>query len=210
MPPDRFFGGHRATFVRNHAGAIVACDFLTVVTASFRTLYVLVIMEIGTRRILHFNVTSNPIEQWTKQQFREAIPCDHRYRFLIHDRDSIFSSHVDDMINGLGLEVLRTPFRAPRANSFCERLVGTIRRSCLDFMIPLNERHLRRILNEWVAYYNHGRPHSSLGPGIPDPPEGLPVPLRSQRHELPDGHRVVSKAILGGLHHEYALEQVAA
>jgi transposase InsO family protein len=167
-------------------------------------------MEIGTRRILHFNVTSNPIEQWTEQQFREAIRCEHSYRFLIHDRDSIFSTHVDDMIKGLGLKVLRTPFRAPRANSFCERLVGTIRRSCLDFMIPLNENHLRRILYEWVAYYNRGRPHSGLGPGIPDPPEDLPVPLQSQRHELPDGYHVVSKPILGGLHHEYALEQVAA
>jgi putative transposase len=154
------------TFVRNHASALVACDFATVVTATFRRLYVLVIMEIGTRRILHCNVTAHPTAEWTAQQFREAIPSDHSYQFLIHDRDSIFSKEVDQTMENLGLKVLRTPVRAPQANAYCERLIGTIRRECLDFVIPFSERHLRKILLEWVAHYNHARPHRSLGPGF--------------------------------------------
>jgi putative transposase len=123
---------HWRTFVRNHAQAIVACDFLVAVTARFQLLYVLVVMEIGTRRIVHCNVTAHPSAVWTMQQLREAIPSDHEYRFLIHDRDSIFSLAVDRQVGALGLRVLRTPVRAPKANAYCERLVGTIRRECLD------------------------------------------------------------------------------
>jgi len=198
------------TFVRNHASSLIACDFATVVTAHFRVLYVLVVMEVGTRRILHYNVTSHPTARWTAQQFREAIPSDHSYRFLIHDRDSIFSEQVDEAVQGLGLKTMRTPVRAPQANAYCERLIGTIRRECLDFIIPLSEKHLRRILREWVAHYNHERPHSSLGPGLPVPARGLPVAPQPHRHQLPQGWRIVTKAVLGGLHHEYRLEKTAA
>jgi transposase InsO family protein len=88
------------------------------------------------------------------QQFREAIPSDQTYRFLIHDRDSIFSAEVDDDLGAFGLTILRTPVQAPKANAYCERLMGTIRRECLDYVIPLSEKHLRRILREWVAHYN--------------------------------------------------------
>jgi len=109
------------TFVRNHASSLVACDFVTVVTATFRRLYVLVVMEVGTRKILHCNVTAHPTADWTSQQFREAIPSDHSYRFLIHDRDSIFSTEVDETTDNLGVKVLRTPVRAPQANAYCER-----------------------------------------------------------------------------------------
>ena len=147
---------------------MVAADFLVAITARFRVLYVLVVMEIGSRRIVHWNVTAHPTEAWTLQQFREAVPGDHSYRFLIHDRDSIFSTEVDNELKGFGLKVLRTPVQAPKANAYCERLMGTIRRECLDYMIPLNEKHLRRILREWVVHYNQGRPRSSLGPGIPE------------------------------------------
>jgi len=134
------------TFVRNHAQSIVACDFLVVVTARFRTLYVFLLMEVGTRRILHCNVTAHPTAAWTLQQLREAIPSDHSYRFLIRDRDSIFSAEVDRQLKAFRVRVLHTPVRAPKANAYCERLVGSIRRECLDFMIPLGETHLRRIL----------------------------------------------------------------
>ena len=144
------------TFVRNHAQSIVACDFLVVVTARFRTLYVFFLMEVGTRRIVHCNVTAHPTAAWTLQQLREAIPSDHSYRFLIHDRDSIFSAEVDEQLKAFGLRVLHTPARAPKANAYCERLVGSVRRECLDFMIPLGEKHLRRILAEWVTHYNQG------------------------------------------------------
>ncbi len=200
------------TFVRNHAQAVVVCDFLVTVTARFRMLYLFVAMEIGSRRILHFNVTAHPTAEWTLQQFREAIPGDHAYRFLIHDRDAIFSTELDESLTSFGLKVLRTPVRAPKANAYCERLVGTIRRECLDFVIPFGEKHLRRILREWVNHYNHGRPHSALGPGIPAPTEDpcpfLPETIR--RHELPASARIASHSILGGLHHEYRLERIAA
>ncbi|MEN8130348.1 MAG: integrase core domain-containing protein [Pseudomonadota bacterium] len=194
-----------STFVRNHAAAILACDFCVVVTATFRLLYVFVIIEHQTRRIVHCNVTTNPTAAWTLQQLREAIPSDHDYRLLIHDRDSIFSSHLDQSISNLGVRVLRTPPRCPQGNSICERVIGTLRRECLDFMIPLTENHLRTVLKQWVTHYNRGRPHSSLGPGLPDPPFGLAVSPHQQRHLIPDHFLVGSRPILGGLHHEYDL-----
>jgi putative transposase len=125
------------TFVHNHAQAIVACDFFVVFSARFRILDVLVIMELGRRRILHFNVTAHPSAEWTLQQFREALTEEHPYRVLIHDRDSIFSKELDKAVTAMGLQIRKTPVRAPQANAFCERLVGTIRRECLDFLIPL-------------------------------------------------------------------------
>ena len=210
LGPRGVSGQHWRTFVRNHANDMIACDFATVVTASFRVLYVFVIMEVGTRRILHYNVTEHPTALWTVQQFREAIANDHTYRFLIHDRDSIFSQQVDEAVEGLGLKVLRTPVRAPQANAYCERLVGTIRRECLDFMIPLGDKHLCRILRDWVKHYNSGRPHSSLGPGLPIPDPELPRAPQPNRHQLPAGWSIVTRSVLSGLHHEYRLEKAAA
>ena len=198
------------TFVRNHAQAIVACDFCVVVTATFRLLYVFVMMEHATRRILHCNVTAYPTASWTLQQLREAIPADHGYRFLLHDRDSIFSPQLDQHIHHLGLKVLKTPPQSPQANALCERLLGTLRQECVDFVIPLAENHLRRLLSAWVQHYNHGRPHMALGPGIPQPLVALLAPLQEQRHRLPAHGRVVARPILGGLHHEYWLEEQAA
>ena len=118
------------TFLRNHAAAIVACDFCVAVTASFRVLYIFVIIEHGSRRLLHWNVTSNPTAAWTLQQLREAIASDHPYRFLVHDRDSIFTQALDTSIANLRLRVLKTPHRSPKANSLCERLIGSLRREC--------------------------------------------------------------------------------
>jgi putative transposase len=136
-----------------------------------------------------------------------VVSGDEPHRFVMHDHDSIYSEGVDRTIAAMGLTVLRTPVRAPQANAFCERLIGTIRRECLDFVIPLNERHVRSVLAEWVAHYNRGRPHASLGPGIPDGPEIAPV---MSGHRVREGHRVVATPILGGLHHEYRLEPRAA
>jgi putative transposase len=209
--------GHRCvpsqrwrTFVRNHARAIIACDFCLVVTATFRFLYVCVLMEHATRRILHVNVMEHPTAPWTLQQLREAIPADHASRVLLHDRDRIFSQALDQRVRHLGLKSLKTPPRSPQANALCERLLGTLRRECLDFLIPLTENHLRWILREWVPHYNTRRPHMALGPGIPQPPASLPVPLQAHRHRLPEHLSVVSHQILGGLHHVYGLaEQVA-
>ena len=203
---------HWSTFVRNHAHGIVACDFLVAVTVRFQVLCVFLAMEVGSRRIVHYNVTAHPTADWTLQQFREAIPSDHSYQFLIHDRDAIFSSELDeDLKRSFGLRVLRTPVRAPKANAFCERLVGTVRRECLDFMILLNERHLRMTLRSWVTHYNRGRPHSSLGPGIPETAMDKPLPRsKMQGHRLPGDCEIRAKDILGGLHHEYWLEQRVA
>jgi len=198
------------TFVRNHAHAIVACDFCVVVTATFRVVYVFVVMEPATRRILHANVTAHPTAHWTLQQLREAIPADHPYRFLLHDRDSIFSAQLDQQVRHLGLRVLKTPPHSPQANALCERLLGTLRRECLDYLIPLSENHLRCILKQWVPHYNVGRPHMALGPGFPQSPPHLPVPLQMHRHRLPKPLRVVTRPILGGLHHEYWLEEQVA
>jgi transposase InsO family protein len=198
------------TFLRSHAQALVACDFFTAVTATFRVLHVFVVMELGSRRLLHLNVTAHPTAAWTLQQLREALPGDHPYTFLLHDRDTRFSVSLDESLAGFGLCVLKTPARAPQANAHLERLIGTLRREALDWLIPLGEAHLRRLLRQWMAHYNQARPHSSLGPGLPQPPAGLPISPQAHRHRLPEGSRVVAKAILGGVHHEYRLERRAA
>jgi len=198
------------TFVRNHAQAIVACDCCVVVTATFRLLYVFVVMEHATRRILPTNVTAHPTASWTLQQLREAIPAAHTYRFLIHDRDSIFSQQLDQSIRHLGVRVRKTPVRTPQANALCERLIGTLRRECMDYLIPFSAHHVGRVLTQWVRHYNAGRPHMALGPGMPQPLAGLPAPLQEQRHRWPAHGQVVARPILGGLHHEYRMEEHVA
>ena len=134
-----------STFLRNHAREMLACDFFVTVTASFRLIHVFVVLDISTRRLVHWNVTEHPTAEWTVQQFRAVVTGDEPYRFVIHDRDAIYSSAVDRALASMRLHALMTPVRAPTANAFCERLIGTVRRECLDFMIPLNEQHLRRI-----------------------------------------------------------------
>jgi putative transposase len=151
---------------------------------------------------------ANNLTTPTTQQFRSCVTGQEPYQFVIHDRDAIYSPAVDRALRSMNFHVLKTPPGMPQANAFCERLIGTMRRECLDHLIPLNERHLRKILSEWVPHYNHGRPHASLGPGIPEP-SARPA-ARSGRHQLSHGHRVFARPILGGLHHEYRLEQIAA
>src|SRR5208283_2342989 len=113
-----------STFLKNHAAAIIACDFFVIASASFRILYVLVVMEHASRRIIHLNVTAHPTAAWTLQQLREAIPSDHTYRFILHNRDAIFSTQLDVSVAHMGHEVIKTPVRTPKANAYCERLVG--------------------------------------------------------------------------------------
>jgi putative transposase len=208
-PGTRVSSQRWSAFVRNHAQAIAACDFCVAMTVTFRMLHVFVVIEHASRRLLHIHATAHPTAAWTLQQLREAIPSDRGYRFLIHDRDSIFSQVLDQSIHHLGLRVLKTPPRAPQANAICERLIGTLRHKCLDFVIPLTAHHLRRLLQDWVGHYNTGRPHMSLGPGIPQPPSSLPVPPQEHRHRVSKHLRVVGYPILGGLHHEYQLEAKA-
>ena len=197
------------TFLQNHLHQTLACDFFVTVSINFQILYVFVILELDTRKILHTHVTQNPTAEWTQQQFRQAILSGHDYRFIIHDRDAIFSPQVDRTLNNMGLHVLKTPVRTPTANAYAERVIGTIRRECTDFLLVLSERHLFRCLQQWVKHYNRARPHMSLGPGIPESPpkkERLPP---THRHWLPAGYRIVKRPVLGGLHHEYLLKKAA-
>jgi putative transposase len=212
MPPrpqtrSRLSGQSWSTFLQNHAGAVLACDFFVVVTATFRRLYVFVVLDLETRRVVHWNVTEHPTAGWTIQQFRDGLPLDAAYRFLVHDRDAIFAPAVDDALRSMSLRVLKTPVRAPQANAHCEGFIGTARRECLDWVIPLNEPHLRRVLAEWIAHYNAERPHSALGPGMPTKSARQPT---LTGHRLTAEHRVVAHARLGGLHHHYRLESRAA
>ena len=173
-------------------------------------LNVFVVIEHGMRRLLHVNVTTNPSANWTLQQLREVVGDAETHSYIIHDRDSIFSKALDDSMKALGLKVLRTPVASPRANSICERVIGTIRRECLDFIIPMSEWHVRPILREWVGHYNRGRSHASLGHGIPEGSIVAPVVRESNGRSVPARCRVAATPILSGLHHEYRLERHAA
>src|SRR5271170_603488 len=154
--------------------------------------------------LIHCNVTAHPTAVWTRQQLREALGYETRYRYLIHDRDSIFSWELDHCVESLGLRVLKTPPRCPMANGICERVIGTIRRECLDWLIPLSESHLRGILKSRIVHYNAGRPHMALGPGVPDPPPQIQHNIAPiLRHRLREDVIVRARSILGGLHHEY-------
>ncbi|MGO9264039.1 MAG: integrase core domain-containing protein [Candidatus Binataceae bacterium] len=211
-PPGRPRGDLRwATFLRLHAQGIIACDFLVVVTSTFRLLYVLIVIEHRSRRLVHYNVTAHPSSAWTLQQLREAVGFGERYEYLLHDRDSIFANHLDESIGRLGVKVLKSPPHSPMANAICERVIGTVRRECLDWLIPLSASHLRSILKSWVRHYNTGRPHMALGPSVPDPPlTALDHPHPNSRHRRGESYAVLANPILGGLHHEYFLEPAPA
>jgi hypothetical protein len=147
----------------------------------------------------------------TYKQLREAIGFEDTYLCLIHDRDSIFARSLDESIKSLGLRVLKSPPQSPMANAVCERVIGTIRRECLDWLIPLSESHLRSILKEWVTHYNEARPHMALGPGVPDPPAGAALRTNGKsRHHLDARAIVCARSVLSGLHHEYSLAPARA
>ena len=183
-----------ATFLRNHAGETWACDFLPVTDLLFRPLYAFFIIALGTRRVMHVGVTRHPTDAWVAQQLREATPFGQHPRFLIRDNDGKYGPAFARVAAASGITILRTPIRAPQANAVCERFLGSVRRECLDHLLILGERHLHRVLREYVAYFNRARPHQGLGQALPDPPSG--------GHRGPAGPiRAVS--ILGGLHHAY-------
>jgi transposase InsO family protein len=159
------------TFLRNHKDAIAAMDFFVVPTVRFQLLYVWFVLDHDRRRVIHFNVTTNPTASWVIRQLREAFPWDDALPFLVYDRDATFSADVTAAIWNLDSEPIRTAYRSAWQNPFAERWVGTCRRELLDHLIVLGERHLKRLLADHVAYYNVERVHTVLG----DSPMGAPA-----------------------------------
>ena len=181
------------TFLKNHVGDIAAIDFFVVPNVRFQLLYCFIVLRHAQRRIAHFNVTPYPTARWTAQQVVQAFPFDEAPRFLIRDRDGIYGVDFRERIKHMGVEQVIIAYRSPWQNPFVERLIGSIRRECLDHVIVFSEAHLRRILTSYFAYYHESRTHLSLN-------RNAPVPRRVERKS--EG-RVIAIPQLGGLHHRY-------
>ena len=181
------------TFLRNHANAVAAMDFLVVPTVTCRLLCVLILMRHERRRVIHFNITEAPKAEWSAQQVVNAFPDDTAPKYLVRDRDSIFGSAFVRRVEGMGIKRKLISPRSPWQNPYVERLVGSIRRECLDRIIVFNEGQLRSILESYFEYYHKVRPHRSLSHDSP-----IPRPVES-----PDIGRVIEMPVLGGLHHHY-------
>jgi transposase InsO family protein len=194
--PPRKSGQTWATFVRTHAYQMWACDFVQVTDLLFRPLFAFFIVELGSRRVVHVGVTRTPTDAWVTQQLREATPYDERPKYLVCDHDSNYGPCFTQLAAASGIEVLRTPVHAPRANAIIERFLGSVRRECLDHVLILTEAHLRRVLQRYAAYFNRGRPHQGLR-------QGLPCPTQPPAASAGDGRRIVALPVLDGLHHEY-------
>jgi transposase InsO family protein len=181
------------TFLKNHLQQLVSIDFFTVPTIRFQILYVFLVWAHDRRRILHFNVTAHPTAEWTGQQLREAFPFDQLPRYLLRDRDAIFGDDFRKQVTAMGIqEVLSTP-RSPWQRAYVERVIGSIRRECLDHLIAFNETSVRRILGSYVEYYHRSRTHLALGKDSPEP----------RSVQSPEMGRVVALPQVGGLHHRY-------
>jgi transposase InsO family protein len=180
------------TFLDNHVQDLASIDFFTVPTVSFRILFVFLVLKHDQRRIAHFNVTEHPTAQWTAQQLVEAFPWDEP-RYLLRDRDAIYGTTFRRRVHSLGIEEVLIAPRSPWQSPYVERLIGSIRRECLDHMIIFNERHLKRALGSYVAYYHDARTHLSLDKQCPQP----------RSVALPEQGKVIALPHVGGLHHEY-------
>jgi len=185
-----------ATVLSTHADEIGACDFLPVIDVGFRTLYAFVLVELGSRRVVHVGVTRHPTDAWVAQQRRAAPPFGTRPRFLIRDNDDKFGAQLAHGALTTHIEIVRTPVRTPRANAIAERLLGSVRRACLDHILILSERHLLRALRAYSAYFNTARPHQGLGQAVPEPG-------RAAASMFSTRGRVRACPVLGGLHHDY-------
>lgn len=183
------------TFLRNHSPLIWAADFFTVQSVTFKTLFVFFFISHCRRKLVHLNVTAHPTAEWVWRQLIEATPWGEQPKHLIRDRDCCYGGSFNGRAARLGVQAILTPVQAPRANAIAERVVGSLRRECLDHMIVLGERHVRRLLREYVAHYNGGRPHRSLALETPTGPPARASP--------PQRGKVVARPVLGGLHHEY-------
>lgn len=181
------------TFWKNHLPDIAAVDFFVVPTATFRLLYCFIVLAPDRRRIFHFNVTAHPTAAWTAQQIVEAFPFESAPQFLVRDNDAIYGEVFQRRVRQLGIDEVPITPRSPWQNAYVERLIGTLRRECLDHVIVFNEAHLKRILAEYFDYYHTARPHQSLDDNAPIPREVEP----------PERGRIVAEPMVGGLHHRY-------
>src|SRR5438093_2819377 len=181
------------TFLKNHAPDLIALDFFTVPTATFRVLFVLVVLTHSRRRLVHFNVTEHPTAEWTARQLLEACALEEVSRYLIRDRDQVYGERFSHQARMLDIRETVTAPRSPWQNAYAERVIRSIRRECLDHIVVIGERHLRGILSNYVDYYSGTRTHLSLAKDAPE--------SRSVQQPRPD--RAVEVARVGGLHHEY-------
>ncbi len=181
-------------FLKNHGGETIALDFLTVPTATFRVLFVLVVLSHNRRQILHVNVTTHPTAVWTARQLLEACGLDHEPTYLVRDRDGIYGDQFSRQAKALGIQEVVTAPRSPWQNAYVERVIGSIRRECLDHVIVLGERQLMRVLCEYIDYYNRVRTHLSLDKDAPE----------ARKRKMPGVGRVIKFPRVGGLHHEYS------
>jgi len=195
--PPRRAGQPWATFLRNHAPDIWACDFLPVSDLFFRQVFAFFVIELGSRRVVHVGVTRHPTDAWVAQQLREATPYDQHPRYLLRDNDRKYGQAFARVAAASGIAELRTVFRAPRQNATCERFLGSVRRECLDHLLVLGEAHLRRMLREYVLYFNRDRPHQGLA-------QQIPAAAATETWCGERRGRVRAAPIPGGLHHAYA------
>ena len=191
--PKRDGGQRWTTFFENHGHEIWACDFLQLYDVFFQPIFAFFIIEHASRRVVHVAVTRSPTEVWTAQQLREVMPFDKAPRFLIRDRDRKYGQAFDRVAKSSGIKIIETPVKSPQANALCERFLGSVRRECLDHVIVLGQRHLRRTLLLYADYFNKNRPHQGLAQKIPDRP----------LVDTDTNREVVAAPVLGGLHHHY-------
>ncbi len=195
-------------FLKSHAKEVLACDFMVQYTAMFKAVYVLVILELESRKIVHFNVTSRPTLAWVQQQVREATAPGTAYRYLLHDNDGIFGqlrhkgaayrSSLDEWLGEtMGIEGIHTPYGAPRANAHAERVIQTLQNEALNHFIFLGEGHIYRTCKKFIEFFNRARPHQGI--------DRIPDPYPELRARPPPGGSLVAKRVLGGLHHDYRM-----
>jgi transposase InsO family protein len=182
-----------ATFLRNHGQDIWAADFLAVTDLLFRPLYAFFVIELAARRVVHVGVTRHPSDAWVAQQLREATPFGFHPKHLITDNDSKYGSLFAQVAAATGIDHIRTAYRATLMNAICERFLGSARRECLDHVLVLGERHLLRVLRDYVTYFNSARPHQGLQQRIPEPTVD----------RAGDAGAIYAVPVLGGLHHTY-------
>jgi transposase InsO family protein len=187
-----------ATFLKNHAAEIWACDFTVVHDLFFRPTYIFIIIELQTRRIIHTAVTLSPTDKWTAQQLREATPWGKGPKYLLHDRDRKYGRKFTAVAASSRIKEVKTPIHAPKANAICERIIGSLKRECLDHMLIWHRSQVHRLVKEYTTYYNQARPHQGIYQRIPERYDQIqPSAAHCSRT------RIISKPVLGGLHHHY-------